>query len=77
MSIFPEHSECLTEEQDPGGWSGWQEIEVQAPELPSEEPATVDEAVSEDEVADAEGRFLFITSEPSEKLSKNSLLVSN
>lgn len=41
------------EEADPGGWSGWQEIEVQLPEAPPEElgltDLTADSLLSEDD----------------------------
>lgn len=43
---------CTTaEDVDPGGWSGWQDIEVEPPELPAEEPALSDISDSDEDMA--------------------------
>ena len=43
---------CTTaEDVDPGGWSGWQEIEVEPPELPAEEPVLSDISDSDEDMA--------------------------
>ena len=61
MALSTRLSECRpvsipwldAEEADPGGWSGWQEIEVQLPEAPPEElgltDLTADSLLSEDD----------------------------
>ena len=42
---------------DPGGWSGWQEIEVEPPELPDEDPAISDDSDSDEDMIDKPGEL--------------------
>ena len=46
-----------TEEADAGGWSGWQEIEVEPPDLPSEDPGDSSLTDSDEDAAELEGEI--------------------
>ena len=44
------------EDKDPGGWSGWKEIEVELPPLPPEEQLPDSLADSDDDASESEGK---------------------